>query len=100
VPAALAGGGREIGPSGLNEATGREVSGMGEAKAKTANNRGRLMNQKDIAEEFGLTTRDVLRYVQMNAFPWPVQITGRKRWFRRVDVNKWAKENNVNPGPS
>lgn len=68
---------------------------MDEAKVKVAKPKGRLMNQKDVAEEFGLTTRDVLRYVQMRAFPWPVAVTGRKRWFKRSDVCKWAKENDV-----
>lgn len=57
--------------------------------------KGRLMNQKDIAEEFGLSTRDILRYVQANLFPTPVQVTGRKRWFRRADIVRWAKDSGV-----
>lgn len=51
--------------------------------------KGRLMNQKDIAEEWGMTTRDVLRYVQSGAFPEPVRVTGKKRWFKRSEIAKW-----------
>jgi hypothetical protein len=51
----------------------------------------RLMTQKDIEVEFGIPTRDILSAVQRLQFPMPVQITGKKRWFRRSDILKFFK---------
>ena len=52
----------------------------------------KLMTQKDIAEEFGVPTRDILAAVQRLEFPMPVQVIGKKRWFRRAEVLKHFKE--------
>jgi hypothetical protein len=52
----------------------------------------KLMTQKQIAAEFGMPTRDILAAVQRKRFPMPVQVLGKKRWFRRSDILKHFKE--------
>lgn len=60
-----------------------------EAKATP---KARLMNQKQIQDEYGIPTRDVLRAVQAKKFPDPVRVLGKVRWFRRADIAKFFKD--------
>jgi predicted DNA-binding transcriptional regulator AlpA len=53
--------------------------------------KGRLMNQKDIQQEYGLSTRDVLRGVAANQFPAPVRVIGKKRWFDRAEIARFFR---------
>ena len=55
-------------------------------------NKGRLMNQKQIQEEWGIPTRDVLRAVQTGKFPSPVRVFGKVRWFNRAEVARYLRK--------
>lgn len=53
----------------------------------------KLMTQKEIAAEYGVPTRDILISLQKGRnFPKPVQVLGRKRWFRREDIVRYFKD--------
>lgn len=58
----------------------------------TTKAKGRLMNQKQIQEEYGIPTRDVLRAVQAGRFPDPVRVLGKVRWFRRTEIAKFLRD--------
>ncbi len=71
-----------------------------EARPKKAKAKGRLMNQADVAEEFGLSRRDVIRWGAAGAggFPRPVQAFGRTFLFSRAEMDRWAAGQRPNPG--
>ena len=56
---------------------------------KTTERKGRLMSQREVSEELGLPTRDVIRYSKAGTFPAPVKKIGKKYWFRRSEVVAW-----------
>ena len=53
--------------------------------------RGRLIDQKGIQEEFGLKTRDVIRWTMSGktSFPKPVRIIGRTYLFDREAIERY-----------
>jgi hypothetical protein len=53
----------------------------------------RLINQKQIQKEFGIPTRDVIRWCMSGAcgFPKPIRIIGRVYIFHRKDILEYFR---------
>jgi predicted DNA-binding transcriptional regulator AlpA len=49
------------------------------------------INQREIARIYGVTTQQVLRWVQTGEFPLPLKVAGVTRIFRRTDVERWFR---------
>ncbi len=61
----------------------------------------RLINQREIAREYGLTTRQVLRWSRTVAgFPGVVQVAGATRLFDRAAVRRYFEGGPVPSMPS
>lgn len=63
------------------------------AKELAERPKGLLIDQKGIQEEFGLSTRDVIRWTMSGktSFPRPVQIIGRTYLFDRAAIHRYFK---------
>lgn len=66
-------------------------AGAGAKKPRQARPKGLLIDQKGIQEEFGIRSRDVIRWAMSrdNLFPKPVRIIGRVYLFEREAVAKF-----------
>ncbi len=67
---------------------------------KKAKRKGRLMDQADVEEEFGLSRRTVVRWSTTGAggFPRPVQVVNRTFIFSRAELERWAAGRMPTPG--
>ncbi len=64
---------------------------MRDENRMNAGAKGRLMTQREVAEELGIDRRNIIRWCKCgeNRFPKPVKVVARTYLFSRREIENW-----------